>query len=215
VLKLAERWEIIKRCPDIHINAEGEHRRDYVITEDVLAKMLAHEKCTPLLRRLLPFLIDTGLRLSEALALRWINVDLKSKESSIQVTEGKTKAAIRRIPLTHRAHDILKQMRDEGLTKISLFVFPAADGGQSTRHWPSEQFRELKDAMGLPKDCVIHSCRHTFCTRLGEAGVDVFTLKTSAGHHSVKVSERYVHPAQHAQIAAIKKLNQTAKAAEK
>ena len=31
-------------------------------------------------------------------------------------------------------------------------------------------------------------------TRLGEAGVDVFTIMRIAGHCSVVVSQRYVHP---------------------
>jgi hypothetical protein len=31
-------------------------------------------------------------------------------------------------------------------------------------------------------------------TRLGEAGVDAFTIMRVAGHSSVTVSQRYVHP---------------------
>jgi site-specific recombinase XerD len=38
------------------------------------------------------------------------------------------------------------------------------------------------------------SLRHTFLTRLGEAGADSFTIMKLAGHSSVTVSQRYVHP---------------------
>lgn len=31
-------------------------------------------------------------------------------------------------------------------------------------------------------------------TRLGEAGTDAFTIKRIAGHSSITISERYVHP---------------------
>ena len=48
--------------------------------------------------------------------------------------------------------------------------------------------------LGLPKDFVLHSFGHSMLTRLGEAGVDAFTIMRIAGHSSVKVSERYVHP---------------------
>jgi hypothetical protein len=41
---------------------------------------------------------------------------------------------------------------------------------------------------------VIHSLRHTMLTRLGEAGADAFTIMKIAGHSSVTVSQRYVHP---------------------
>jgi len=45
------------------------------------------------------------------------------------------------------------------------------------RHYPSQQFRVIRDAIGLPSDCVLHSTRHTFCTRLGNAGADAFTIQ--------------------------------------
>jgi len=41
---------------------------------------------------------------------------------------------------------------------------------------------------------VIHSLRHTFLTRFGEAGADAFTIKKVAGHSSVTIPERYIHP---------------------
>ena len=46
----------------------------------------------------------------------------------------------------------------------------------------------------LPKDFVIHCLRHTMLTRLGESGVDAFTIMRIAGHSSISVSQRYVHP---------------------
>ena len=41
---------------------------------------------------------------------------------------------------------------------------------------------------------MLHSLRHTFGTRLGEAGVDAFTIMRLMGHSTVTVSQRYVHP---------------------
>ena len=41
---------------------------------------------------------------------------------------------------------------------------------------------------------MLHSLRHTMLTRLGEAGADAFTIMRIAGHSSVTVSQRYVHP---------------------
>jgi integrase len=41
---------------------------------------------------------------------------------------------------------------------------------------------------------MIHSLRHTFLTRFGEAGADAFTIKEVAGHSSVTISERYIYP---------------------
>lgn len=49
-------------------------------------------------------------------------------------------------------------------------------------------------SLGLQKDFVVHSLRHTMLTRLGESGADAFTIMRIAGHSSVTVSQRYVHP---------------------
>lgn len=48
--------------------------------------------------------------------------------------------------------------------------------------------------MGLPKDFVIHSLRHTIPTRLDESGMDAFAIMRIAGHGSIVVSQRYAHP---------------------
>jgi len=46
----------------------------------------------------------------------------------------------------------------------------------------------------LPNEFVPHSLRHTFGTRLGEAGADAFTIMKLMGHSTITVSQRYVHP---------------------
>ena len=72
---------------------------------------------------------------------------------------------------------------------------------------------KLRDDLQLPKDCVIHSLRHPFLTRFGEAGAEAFTIKKVAGHSSVTISERYIHPTPEGQERAFERfanLNQQA-----
>ena len=45
-------------------------------------------------------------------------------------------------------------------------------------------------------------------TRLGEAGVDAFTIKQIAGHGSVTVSQRYVHPTPESMERAFERLEE-------
>src|SRR5207244_10829343 len=52
----------------------------------------------------------------------------------------------------------------------------------------------VREVLGLPAEFVLHSLRHTFGTRLGEAGADAFTIMRIMGHSSITVSQRYVHP---------------------
>ena len=53
---------------------------------------------------------------------------------------------------------------------------------------------------------MLHSLRHTFLTRLGEAGVDAFTIMRIAGHSTITVSQKYVHPSSEAMERAFERL---------
>ena len=59
---------------------------------------------------------------------------------------------------------------------------------------------------GLSRDFVIHSLRHTMLTRLGESGVDAFTIMRVAGHSSITVLQRYVLPTPEAVERAFEQL---------
>ena len=62
---------------------------------------------------------------------------------------------------------------------------------------------------------VLYALRHTFLTRLGEAGSDAWTLARIAGHFSISMSARYLHPSQDAvmnifsRLRTLKKLPST------
>jgi site-specific recombinase XerD len=93
---------------------------------------------------------------------------------------------------SQRAAGILKQQKTD---TRSQWVWTSCDGRRKlTRSWPAEQFRTIRDEFKLPWDCVLHSCRHTLCTRLGEQGLDAFSIRDLAGHSSIVISQRYVHP---------------------
>jgi len=92
---------------------------------------------------------------------------------------------------------------------VNEWVFPceregSAIVGPSLAH---QHFKlRAKLALALSKDFVIHSLRHTMLTRLGEAGVEAFTIMRIAGHSSVIISQKYVHPMPEAMERAFEKL---------
>ena len=67
-------------------------------------------------------------------------------------------------------------------------------------HW------EQREALKMTWEFVLHSLRHTYGTRLGEAGADAFTIMRLKGHSSVTVSQRYVHPTPEALERAVEML---------
>ena len=54
---------------------------------------------------------------------------------------------------------------------------------------------------------VLYSLRHTFLTHLEESGCDVWTLARIAGHSTIGVSSRYVHPSENAVLDAFSRLS--------
>lgn len=192
-LHLAADWRLIQKAPKIKL-LPGERQREYIISEEVLAKFI--KRARPGMKRLLPFLIDVGLRISECCNLTWETVSLEPKEGAergwVYIPKGKSKYAKRYVPLTTRAASILKLQKAESR---SQWVWTSCTARRKlSRTWPSAQFKALRDEFNLPWDCVLHSCRHTFCTRLGESGCDAFTIQKLAGHSSIVISQRYVHP---------------------
>lgn len=52
-----------------------------------------------------------------------------------------------------------------------------------------------------------HDLRHTFASRLVAKGVDIETLKELLGHHSIKMTQRYIHSSDDRGRAAVELLS--------
>ena len=116
----------------------------------------------------------------------------RRSDRQILILVTNAKNAKRNLSLTARAAEMLKARK--AMVK-SAWVFPGDSPdapilGTTLDH----QHKGVRTALKLPVDFVIHSLRHTMLTRLGEAGADAFTIMRIAGHSSVTVSQRYVHP---------------------
>jgi integrase len=199
-LRLAEEWKVIVRAPKVRL-LKGERQRTLVLTHEDEAKYLA--ACPPLLRAVASVMLDTGLRIGELLNLRWEDIRFEpsgsAKFGSVKVRVGKSQNAQRTLSLTARASTVLFARRKA--SKLP-YVFPgkSPDGPilvTSLNHLHSrvrEPIVDGKRVQAFSSEFVLHSLRHTFLTRLGEAGTDAFTIMRLAGHSSVTVSQRYVHP---------------------
>lgn len=192
-LNVAYALELIGRVPKITM-LQGEHERTFVLTP---AQERLYLEFTPQpLKDMAILLLDTGLRVGEALALQWNDVHLEhlknAKFGYVHVRESKSKHSKRNVCLTERVSSMLER-RQEEVPSTWVFTNKAADR-PLTRFTLRDQHARLRAMLRLPSDFVMHSLRHTMLTRLGELGVDAFTIMRIAGHSTITVSQRYVHP---------------------
>ena len=108
----------------------------------------------------------------------------------------------RNVPLTARVVEVLRRRRPARVG----FVFHRAEGQALCPTWLEQQHAAVRKLLKLPADCVLHSFRHTFGTRLGETGADAFTIMKLMGHSTVTVSQRYVHPSPEAMENAVPRM---------
>jgi integrase len=144
--------------------------------------------------------------LGEALALKWADIELDAANGKrlgyLFVREGKSKNTRRHVSLTPRAQEMLVS---RSLESTSEYVFANQRREPYLVTSLDHLHKKLRDDLQLPKECVLHSMRHTFLTRFGGAGADAFTIKKVAGHSSVTISERYIHPTPEGQERAFER----------
>jgi site-specific recombinase XerD len=88
----------------------------------------------------------------------------------------------------------------------SAHIEPSSLRKQHARTFETIAEQAAKDHLKSVRPFVLYSLRHTFLTRLGESGCDVWTLSRIAGHSSIGISSRYVHPSKDAVLAAMSRL---------
>ena len=156
-------------------------------------------------------LIDTGMRPEENARLRWESISWTNGQcGTLQVTHGKTAAARRMLPMSPRVRSILEKRWEAAQRPVEGWVWAAATASGHVE--PSSVKKQHRRALRLSgvRPFVLYSLRHTFLTRLGEAGCDAWTLARIAGHSSISMSARYVHPSHDAVMNIFSRL-QTAK----
>jgi len=194
LLYMARELGLINRVPKIRL-LSGEGRREFILSHEQEEKYL-HAAPQPL-RDIAVLILDTGLRHGEALNLKWADVFAEGTRSGyLLVRKGKSDNAKRAVVLTKRVREMLIAKRNES---SCAWVFPNKGGtGPLLVTSLDHTNAKLRKQLGLPQEFVIHSLRHTMLTRLGESGTDAFTIMKIAGHSSITVSQRYVHPSQRA-----------------
>ncbi len=155
------------------------------------------------------FLLCTGMRKSEALALTWTDVDFKNKliqvTKSLDYTVGaspkiktpKTEMGVRSVPILDV---LLPYLQEAHRAATSNYLFPAADsnrsgkgGGLMTLRGYEGAWQKYCDAIGFIDDegkpvLGAHNLRHGTATLMFELDVDELTAQRILGHANIQTT---------------------------
>jgi integrase len=180
-------WEWLKDSPVSRVPREKEdNERDRWLTRDEVERLL--ENSPVWLREITSFALNTGLRQDELLSLEWNRVNLFRKTILIQKTKnGKPKT----LPLNKVVLDVLNRRLKVKSIKNDL-VFFNRNGKKIHDSNLRRSFYIVLRKAGI-KDFRYHDLRHTFATRLAQAGVDLYKVSKLLGHKDIKMTQRYSH----------------------
>ena len=205
LLHLAVEWGFVEQAPRVKM-LSGERHREFVLSAAEEAKYLA--AAPEPLASVATVLADTGMRPEECYRLQWESVTwVNGRFGTLLVTHGKTAAARRMLPMTSRVRKLLEARWEAAGKPVEGWIWPAL--AKSGHVEPCSLKKQHAKALKASKvrTFVLYSLRHTFLTHLGESGCDVWTLARLAGHSSVAISARYVHPSEDSVFAAVDRLS--------
>jgi hypothetical protein len=136
---------------------------------------------------LLGLMYAAGLRVSEVVRLRWVDVDFDRR--TIRVWQGKGRSD-RQVMLPESFQPLLRGLASAFAKED--FLFPGARPGRHLS--PRTAQRAMKRAMqiaGIRKAATPHSLRHSFAVSLLENGTDVRYIQELLGHARLETTRIY------------------------
>ena len=146
-------------------------------------------------RAMLETMYGSGLRVSELMALKCEDVDLRARLVRPFGKGGKE----RQVPLGDGAHDTLTaylaSARPLLLAKNppTPFLFVTRQGGPMTRRHFLMLVKAYAREAGIVRTISPHVLRHSFATHLLSGGADLRAIQEMLGHASVQTTQRYTH----------------------
>jgi integrase len=190
-------WGYVKMNPakGVRLLKEPPGRLRYLNPEEIERLVSA---CASHIRPIVITALNTGMRKSEILNLRWQEIDLVNRK--ITIINAKNNES-RIIPINQTLYQDLLALSQKAMGE---YVFPGRNG---------RPFKEIKKAFhsalktaGI-EDFRFHDLRHTFGSHLVMQGVDLKTVQQLMGHKEIKMTMRYSHLSPEYVQKAVEKLD--------
>jgi len=144
-------------------------------------------------------MLNTGLRISEAMALRMDDIQIGERKGAVFVRKGKG-AKPRSVPLNKKGRDAVREwltVRPDVPGNDFLFV-PVEKNSENDglqAHSAHRVVRRYGDKAGIA-NLTAHQLRHTFAKNLVDAGVSLEKVAALLGHNDINTTRIYITPGQ-------------------
>lgn len=223
-LKQAVKWGLLGRNPTEAVNVPRPERREMRTLNEEQVQLLFEVTASHRLHSLWILLVTTGLRLGEALGLRWDDIDLttgrltvkralqRQRVAGLVFVEPKTAKSRRTVHLAEGTIAALRELRRRQLEERLAggpawqdygLAFCREDGRPVEPSSVAQRFRTTLETAGLPQ-LRVHDLRHTAATLLLRRGVHPKIVQEFLGHSTIALTlDTYSHvaPALHADVA--------------
>lgn len=180
-------WELIESNPVSRVKKERVRNiiERWLSVDEEKRLLLASPRW---LQEIIIFAINTGLRRGEILNLNLSQVDFNRR--TLIISEQKN-GEIDTLPLNQKAMGILEDRRRNKLPDCDL-AFPSQNG---TRILDRNLFRAFITALKRARieNFRFHDLRHTFATRLVQAGVGIYEVQKLGRWKNASMVMRYAH----------------------
>jgi integrase len=136
--------------------------------------------------------IGTGMRKGEQYGLLWSDIDFDLRVITLRDTKN---GSNRNVPMIDDVFSAFKQLKklalerkDRATDRPNNSPHDVVFGIGDNKKWWEVALRDAKI-----KSFRWHDLRHTFCSRLAQAGVSLKVIQEAAGHKTIAMSARYAH----------------------
>jgi integrase/recombinase XerC len=140
-------------------------------------------------RAMLELFYSSGLRLSELVGLRWLDLNLDDGEVRVLGKGGKTRI----VPVGRHAVAALRALgAEEGMATDSP-IFRGRGGAPINPRTVQLRMKTLALQQGIPKHIHPHLLRHTFASHMLESSGDLRAVQELLGHADIATTQIYTH----------------------
>lgn len=137
-------------------------------------------------------LLDTMVRISELLAMKRENVDLKSGLIKLEASDTKTKK-YRFVPLSSKTIKLLQEYMNESADFSEDILFLTYDGRPMNAHTFRDKLNEYGELAGIRNKRISpHVWRHSGALLYILNGGDPFSLQKILGHSDMSMVRKYI-----------------------